>query len=245
MATKHITYLDNSGYMVELPTVTLVFDYYRDPAHKVVKALERRPDIPVVFFVTHHHPDHFNPDIFNLGQNHRRLYVLSNDIPSRDVRSDIPAEWMSRGDIAEGLTAGLRVQAFGSTDAGVSYYVTMPDGFTLFHAGDLNCWHWKEESTLSEIARAREAYNVELGRIAQAMPAVDVAFFPVDVRQGDECAEGAEAFLTKVATGAFFAMHFKGDSDKACRFEAYRLPEDVAGRTRFYCLDTPGQSVDL
>lgn len=243
--TKKITFLDNSGFMVELPAITLVFDYYRDPAHSVVKALEHKPDVPVIFFVTHNHPDHFNTEIFNLGQSHKRIYVLSNDIPTREIHDDMPIDWMSRGDIIEGLPEGLKVEAFGSTDAGVSYLVTMPCGLTIFHAGDLNFWHWDKESTEREVAKAKEQFEVELNRIAESMPSVDIAFFPVDVRQGENCAAGATEFLEKIAVGNFFPMHFKGSYEKACDFKAYKLPQSVSNRTKLFCLHKPGESVEL
>lgn len=242
---KKITFLDNSGFMVEYPDVVLVFDYYRAPAHNVVKTLEHKPDVPVIFFVTHNHSDHFNTNIFNLGQSHRRLYVLSNDIPSREVHDDMPIDWMSAGDIIEDLPGGVKVKAYGSTDAGVSYLVTMADGSTIFHAGDLNFWHWDQENSAREIHKEQEKFAVILNRIASEVKSVDVAFFPVDVRQGDNCAAGAEQFLMEIDVKNFFPMHFKGSYEKACDFPDYQLPADVAARTKMYCLHKPGEHVTL
>ena len=240
---KIITYLDNSGFMVEFPKVILIFDYYRDPAHCVVKTLEHKPDVPVIILVTHNHRDHFNTDIFNLGQSHRRLYVLSNDIPVREIHDDMPIDWMSRGDIIEGLPEGIKVHAFGSTDAGVSYLVVFPEGDTIFHAGDLNLWHWDEENTPREVEKARSLFTTELNRISESIAAVDVAFFPVDVRQGTNCAAGAEKFLSAIAVKNFFPMHFKGSYEQACDFANYRLPPEVSERTTMHCLHKPGDTV--
>lgn len=244
MATK-VTYLDNSGFMVEGPDVILIFDYFRDPAHEVKKALSHDSDRPVVFFVSHRHPDHFNPEIFNLAQNRHRVYVISNDVVANDIRDDVPVEWMSAGDVAEGLPGDIRVRAFGSTDAGVSYLVTMPDGFRIFHAGDLNYWHWKDESTPAEVEREHNRYTVILNRIASEVPEVDVAFFPVDTRLGADCQAGAVQFLSAIKVADFFPMHFKGEFDKACDFSAWNLPEAVVARTKLYCLHTPGDSETL
>ncbi len=244
MATK-VTFLENSGFMVEFPKIILVFDYISDPGHDVKKTLEHHPDKPVIFFVTHNHRDHFNTDIFNLGQSHKRLYVLSNDIPTREIHDDMPIDWMSAGDIIEGLPEGIKVQAFGSTDAGVSYLVTMADGYKIFHAGDLNNWHWDEESTEREAHKAKEDFTVIVDRIVSECPAVDIAFFPVDVRQGANCAAGAEQFLTAMKVNDFFPMHFKGKYETACDFAAYNLSDAVRKRTTFYCLHTPGQNVEL
>lgn len=137
-----VTYLDHSGFAVVLPTAVAVFDYFRDPTGALVKVIRENPELPVVFFVSHHHPDHFNPAIFNLAQDREVQYVLSNDIFSKVVHDDMPVAWVSPGDEVPGLLGGLDVRAFGSTDAGVSFLVTLPDGRKIFHAGDLNYWHW-------------------------------------------------------------------------------------------------------
>ncbi|MDE5744242.1 MAG: MBL fold metallo-hydrolase, partial [Paramuribaculum sp.] len=79
-----VTYLDHSGFAVQLPDVILVFDYYRDPSHALHKILENNPDTPIVFFVSHRHKDHYNTGIYEMAQNHRRVYVTSNDVPARD-----------------------------------------------------------------------------------------------------------------------------------------------------------------
>lgn len=244
MTTK-VTYLDNSGFIVETDSLFLVFDYWRDPAHKVVKSLEHQPDKPVTFLVSHNHRDHFNPEIFNLGQNHRRVFVLSNDIASNKIRSDMPVEWMSAGDIAENLPGDITIHAYGSTDAGVSYVVQFKDGFTIFHAGDLNNWHWDEENTESEARKAKEHFTNVINRIADDRHMFDIAFFPVDTRQGENCASGAEQFLDKFEVHNFFPMHFNGDFGRACDFEEYKLSDAAARRSTLYCLHKPGQSIEI
>ena len=123
-----VTYIDHSGFMVVTDDVIMVFDYFRDPSHSVVKTLEKYPELPVVFFVSHHHKDHYNPDIFNLAQSHERLYVMSNDIFQRHGDSKIPTAGMSAGDRIENVIGGLTVDAFGSTDLGVSFAVTDSHG---------------------------------------------------------------------------------------------------------------------
>ncbi|MDE6206453.1 MAG: MBL fold metallo-hydrolase [Muribaculaceae bacterium] len=241
-----VTFLDNSGFIVDCPDVVMVFDYYRDPAHDLVKLLRKDTDKPVVFFVTHNHADHFNTDIFNLAQDHKRLYVLSNDIPTREIHDTMPIDWMSAGDTIEDLPGGIaKVQAYGSTDAGVSYVVTMSDGTTFFHAGDLNNWHWDAESTSREAHKAQEKFTVELDRIAEAHPSLDVAFFPVDTRQGENCSAGARQFLDTIAVGDFFPMHFKGSYETACDFDAYNLNAAVKARTTMHCLHKPGDTAEV
>ena len=159
-----VTYLDHSGFAVTTPEAVMVFDYYKDPDKKLEKVLREAPDQDVVFFVSHHHPDHFNAAIFELAQDRRRTYVLSNDIFSRLVpQKGVSVAWMSPGDVIEQIPGVSKVQAFRSTDVGVAYAITLPDGRVVFHAGDLNDWHWSEVSTRAEV-RYAEAKFTEIVR---------------------------------------------------------------------------------
>ena len=59
------------------------------------------------------------------------------------------------------------IQAFGSTDVGVSWYIET-EGKRLFHAGDLNNWHWVEECTKEESMQYEKAYLGELKDILKS-----------------------------------------------------------------------------
>ena len=120
----HVTKLERSGYMLELPDSILVFDYTRDQGHRVEKALREQPEKAVVFFVTHNHRYTFDTDIFNMAQSHKRVYVLSNDIPTREIHDDMPIAWMSAGDRIEDVAGkGINVEAL-DAGSGIAYYVT-------------------------------------------------------------------------------------------------------------------------
>lgn len=235
-----VTFLDHSGFAVVTPTAIAVFDYYRDPAKALEKVLRENKDLPVVFFVSHHHPDHFNPAIFNLAQDRERCYVLSNDIFSKVVHDNLAVAWMSPGDVQEGLPGNLTVRAFGSTDAGVSYLVTLPDGRKIFHAGDLNYWHWNEESTVDEVKKAYGQFVHHITRLQEVAPDIDLAFFPVDPRLGQDFADGARLFLENINVKYFIPMHFWGAYKSACEFEQYSTDN-----TESFCLHVPGESVEL
>lgn len=236
-----ITYLDHSGFVVELPTATLVFDYYRDPSHALHKILEHRSELPVIFFVSHRHPDHYNPGIYELAQNCKRTYVVSNDVPAKEIPSTLAVQGMSPGDYVESLPGGIAVRAYGSTDSGVSFLVTTADGKKIFHAGDLNNWHWSDDSTPREVAKAEDHFRVIINRIAADTPAIDVAMFPVDTRMGTDFARGARQFLQTVKVANFLPMHFGNKYDEACDFAQYGNPAS----TTFHCLHRPGQFVTI
>ena len=236
-----VTYLDHSGFVVTLPKAILVFDYFRDPSHALNHILGDYPELPVVFFASHHHPDHHNTSIYEIAQDHRRMYVLSNDIPARDIPGTLEVQGMSAGDVVESLPGDITVKAYGSTDEGVSFLVTLPDGKTIFHAGDLNDWHWQDESTFKEVEAAHVQFVKILNRISEEVTTIDVAFFPVDPRQGSDYFRGAREFMGKIKVKNFFPMHFDGKYMEACNFAEY----EVGGETHCYCLHHPGHSVEI
>jgi len=239
----HITYLSHSGFAVATADVVMVFDYCRDPADALAGVLDAAPGLPVVFFVSRAHPDHYNPDIFFLAQDRCRAYILSSDTNPRCAGPQCGILTMGAGDRADDIPGGLSVQAYGSTDAGVCFAVTTRDGKTIFHAGDLNNWHWAESNPPREVARADAEFRRALARIARGHPSLDVAFFPVDVRQGRDFAVGATEFVEAIRVTDFFPMHFDANYIVACDFGVY--PFHTKADTTFHCLSEPGESVTL
>lgn len=235
-----ITYLSHSGFAVTLDKAILVFDYYRDPSHALHRVLEDNPGKPVVFFVSHRHKDHFKPEIFEIAQNHKRLYVISNDVPAQVIPSTLDVAGMSAGDIIDNLPGDITVKAYGSTDKGVSFMVTDADGEKIFHAGDLNDWQWIDEMTPQQMEKAHAEFRTIVNRIAEENPSVSVLFFPVDTRLGADAGEGAKYFMEKIEVADFFPMHFNGDYRQACDFKEY-APDG----TSCHCLREPGESIEL
>lgn len=235
-----VTYLEHSAFAVTLSDAILVFDYVRDPSHALKRILDKNPELPVIFFATHNHPDHYSKSVYEIAQNHNRTYVLSNDIPAMNVPTTLSVAGISAGDVIDNLPGGVSVKAYKSTDKGVSLLVTTSTGQKIFHAGDLNDWTWSEESTEREIRKADEEFKVIVNHIASEVPAVDIAMFPVDVRQGADYARGARYFLQAIKVHDFFPMHFNGDYHKACDFADY-APEGVS----CHCLHEPGESIEL
>jgi len=103
------------------------------------------------------------------------------------------------------LSRHVKVKAFDSTDEGLSYLVEM-DGIRIFHAGDLNNWHWREESTPREIEEAERDFQ----QVMETMRGekVDVAFFPVDPRLGMMFDAGPNYFAMVVKPRLMIPMHF-------------------------------------
>lgn len=235
-----VTYLDNSGFMVTTEKFILVFDFYRDPSRALHHTLERNPELPVIFLVSHKHDDHYNPGIYEMAQGHRRVYIVSNDIPAMKIPSTLEVQGMSPGDSVENLPGGVAVKAYGSTDEGVSYRVTLPCGRTIFHGGDLNDWHWQDEATFKEVEKAHTDFEKVIHRIKEENDGFFIAMFAVDPRLGSDYARGAREFLQTFKVDNFFPMHFQGKEKEACDFATYAT---TAGAT--HCLAHPGNNVDL
>lgn len=232
-----VTFLDHSGFAVVTPAATAVFDYYRDPSHALVKLIREYPGLPVIFFVSHRHPNHYSREIFNLAQDREVQYVLSDDIPSSTVRDDLPVAWAAGGDDID-LIGGLHVKAFGPTDSGISYLVTLPDGRKIFHAGDLN--FKRRDEGAEAVKSAYLKFSGVIQRLQEVAPEIDIAFFPVDPRVGNGYSDGARIFLENIAVKDFFPMHFKDEYKAACEFEDY-----TTDNTDSFCLHVPGESVEL
>lgn len=237
-----ITYLDHSGFAVTLPDAILVFDLIRDPSHALHHILNANKELPVVFFVTHNHPDHHNPDIYEMAQDHKRTYVISNDVKAMNIPSTLDVAGMSPGDVIDNVPGCQSVKAYGSTDAGVSYLVTTTDGRTIFHGGDLNLWHWKDESTKAEVQKAENDFKKILNRISSEVKTIDVAMFDVDPRLGTDFSQGATMFTEAVEVKNFIPMHFAASNhQEVCLFSAYiKSPQ-----THCICLSSPGQHVNI
>lgn len=199
-------YLAHSGFLVDTGGPVMIFDYYKDtPRGGTLKdgvidasALKGRD---VYVFVSHIHHDHFNPVIFQweawAGQIH---YILSHDVPMRTGAVRIrPGETRTAGD--------AQVRALCSNDEGVAFLVKC-NGVCVFHAGDLNWWHWNGES---------RAYNDGMGQHYREQidllqgEQIDTAFIPVDPRLEDKYILGVDYFMRRVGADHVVPMHLWDD----------------------------------
>lgn len=192
-------YIFHSGFKVETNDLVMIFDYYQGP-------VELPKDKKIYVFSSHAHLDHFNPQILLWQEEHPALkYIFSSDI-----KGAIPTpkdNYLFMEPYAEALIDSLKIKTYGSTDEGVSFFVqlTENDGVTIFHAGDLNWWHWWGESP-EEIKLAEKMFKEEMAKIKGL--AIDLAFFPVDPRLEHYYDIGGEYFIQEVQPKIFVPMHF-------------------------------------
>lgn len=204
-----VTFLAHSGFSVSVGQHFLLFDYFRGmfPGNQI------KQHKYALAFASHSHSDHFNKKIFHMSQyNPGARYVLSDDIKHKNEQ----ARHMKPGDVWK--ADDIEVHAFGSTDLGVSYGVIC-DGVKIFHAGDLNLWSWRAQSTKEEIDEAIEMFDREVNLIPLTMDEFDIAFFPVDPRLRKDAGEGATIFLNTVDVKYMFPMHFWGKFNVVKKFK--------------------------
>lgn len=252
-----IIYIWHDCFAVSTPQANFVFDYWLDSdgAARDYPAFldEFDSSRPLFVLVSHFHKDHYNPAIFGWASRFDDIhYIVSRDVFKRMRHIVSPTsvyhgpkvspEQVSVLHNNESFTkGGTVVTAFPSTDVGNSYMVES-GGIRIFHAGDLNCWLWIDESTPGEIRRAREDYKVCLDTIAARLgeSPIDYCFFPVDSRIGSGYTEGPSEFVRRFNVRHFFPMHFElGDE----RERAVRRQDAV--NTTLYANPARGEYIPL
>ncbi|MDR1407814.1 MAG: MBL fold metallo-hydrolase [Tannerella sp.] len=234
-----LTYIYHSGFVVEGENATIVFDYFKDSDDAFIR--HRLPSFPGKMYVlaSHAHPDHFREDIMKWKQQRPDIrYILSRDILQKRPAGPPDAHYLEKGDLWS--DDRLHVRAFGSTDVGVSFLVET-EGKQIFHAGDLNNWHWKDESTEDEVRESDKHFLSELADIRQTVARVDLAMFPVDPRLGTDYMLGAKQFVDRIRVDLFSPMHFGRAYAQAAAFKPFA---ERAG-CRFAAWKTQGESIEF
>lgn len=233
------TFLDHSGFLVELADVCLLFDWWKG-------ALPPLPEKPLAVFVSHRHEDHFSPAVFSLADGKRPVrFLLGRDIRPTEknrARWGLTDELLSLcrflgGNEHAEVFPGVTVETLPSTDEGVAF-VAGACGRTVYHAGDLHWWHWEGED---------KAWNrnmeVNFQRFLRPLEGrhIDLAMVPLDGRLEDAFDWGLAYFLTHTDTDTVLPMHQWGQFALTERFCA--LHPELAPRIR--PVTAPGQTFTI
>lgn len=236
-------YLDHSGVAVKTQNHLLLFDLFGDILNWEQGGglgegrlnPEQIAGEDVLIFVSHEHEDHFDPKIFELKKHLKK------------VRYVLPEEFDEVIDDAVFVHSNMSVQlddckitTFDSTDIGVAYLVEI-DGKLIYHAGDLNWWHWEgeeEEFNLDQQRRYQQQMKLLSREVGKRE--IDLAFVPVDPRLEDDCLRGVTCFAQNVNAKAIVPIHFWGDPSVFDRIQ-------TAEQARFFadkivCLHQRGDS---
>lgn len=189
-----VTFLGHSGFLVETEDMYLLFDYYKG------RLPEIDPGKKMAVFVSHSHYDHYGKEIFRLRQSAESVrYILSDDISAGNEQDIL---YMHPNQTAE--TEGLQITTLRSNDEGVAFLVKYR-GRTLYHAGDLNWWHWEGEPEEYN-KKMRRSYQSEINKLQKEK--INAAFVPVDPRLGEQYCWGLDCFMKRTETEKVFPMHF-------------------------------------
>lgn len=232
----NVTYLNHSGFFVELDTVCLLFDYWQGelPAPVAGKAL--------LAFASHAHHDHYNPEIFAYAAEWGRAKViLGNDIRlSAKRKAALGVEdsaFVRLGADRRETILGAEIRTLHSTDAGVAFLV-QADGRRIYHAGDLNWWVWDGEPEADNAAMT-EAFLRETEKL-KGIP-IDLAFLTLDVRQEADAFKGFDHCMRTLEIEKAVPMHSFGDY--SAHHAIVHAPLSEPYREKILLMTEPGKMI--
>jgi L-ascorbate metabolism protein UlaG (beta-lactamase superfamily) len=213
-------YIYHSCFVYSEADLLIVYDYWRDPDGLLPKFLEEaeREEKEVYFIVSHYHEDHFNPDIVRWCEErkneHWHLLPSYDTVRRRRIDKSLPLAVLRFGETVQ--TPHFTLQAYRSTDVGVSTVVTLHDGATLYHAGDCNNWYFPLPSDGEDMSshvkvtpdQMEKLFLSILRDLCKDHPSIDHAMFPVDPRLGQEMLRGPLQFIKTINVRHFHPMHY-------------------------------------
>lgn len=223
-----ITYIFHSSFLVETKEHILIFDYIKNQNidENTLKNKFSSTHKDIYVFVTHSHDDHFDPSIFSWNEFNTNIkYIISDDI---FIEREVPnLYYIDKYNYLK--QNNILIETYGTTDKGLSFFVSV-DGLNIYHSGDLNWWHWKNDDNKSQL-KEEEDYKKEVDMLQNKN--IDIAFVPVDPRLEEYYYLGAEYFLEYIKPNLLVPMHF-GDKvevshDLNEKFESKYLESKIWG----------------
>jgi len=197
-----ITYINHSSFLAEAEHSVFLFDYYQG----VLPAIPETKKLYV--FASHHHGDHFSPDIFKLADTHPDIqFVLSTDIFPSNVPAPLHDKTVHLKAHAAWSDPYITVTTLNSTDEGVAFLIRCEDK-TIYHAGDLNWWRWEGEPDYWN-QQMEENFKKFIEPLRNMK--IDIAFIPLDPRQEKDYCLGMDYYLALTDTKTIYPMHCWGD----------------------------------
>ena len=222
-----VTFIEHSSFMVEMEQNVLLFDYYQGeiPSFDGSKTL--------YVFASHSHADHYDPAIWKLKEQYKDIHYILSD----DIKDDEGAVVMKAHEKKE--VAGIKIETLRSNDMGVAFLVKV-EGKTIYHAGDLNWWHWNGESE-EDNEYYKKTFQDEMKYLEGKK--IDLAFMLLDPRQEKDFYLGMDDFMRMVGADVVFPMHFWGDFEVTDRFKVLECAKDY--KDRIVKISTTGESFEI
>ncbi|KAI4448068.1 hypothetical protein C823_002587 [Eubacterium plexicaudatum ASF492] len=210
-----VTFLHHSSFLVELEHTILLFDYFAGDRVNgfcftgAIPPLDSEKDFYV--FASHKHQDHFDMDNLKLAEQYKNVrFVFSKDC--KMTRNFLKKHGYPQ-EITEKITytapektyeiGTMKVRTLTSTDEGVAFCV-QAEGKHIYHAGDLNWWHWEGVGDLIN-GRMERSFKREMRKIENEH--FDLAFVLLDPRQENDAWKGFGYFMRHIDADHVFPMH--------------------------------------
>lgn len=246
-----IIYIHHSTFCVEIEDRVLVFDYYNGvgvPSFTYHGKMPEYPrETPIYVFSSHSHRDHFDMEVLKWRERYPNIhYIFAKEIKKKLGNSVFKRLGVTEEDktkityVKPGETyeiADLKVQTLLSTDSGVAYLVSVC-GKVIYHAGDLNWWHWEEES--EEFNRWQEETYKQQIKLLNGRK-IDLSFVTVDPRLGNNQFLGIDFFMQQVKTGYVLPMHLWKHYELIKQYR--QKPENSGWRERILTVDRENQEI--
>lgn len=210
-----VTFLHHSSFLVEMQENILIFDYFQGKDIKGYHFGGKLPKLSqeknIYVFASHKHQDHFDMDNLKLA----KLYNNIHFIFSKDCK--MSRNFLIKHGYEEGIKrfityvapdkdyaiADIEIHTLRSTDEGVAFCVKA-EGKNIYHAGDLNWWHWEGDEDAKNIKREAD-FKLEMQKIKEEH--FDLAFVPLDPRQEEHAFKGFGYFMENINADCVFPMH--------------------------------------
>ncbi|KAJ51989.1 L-ascorbate metabolism protein UlaG (beta-lactamase superfamily) [Clostridium tetanomorphum] len=241
-----IHYLYHDGFAVETTNHFLIFDYYYNTPmgeemnlqNGVVGLDDIKNKKNIFVFSSHGHHDHFNPVILDWEKYNSEIkYILSSDITLPEYKNNYYTIWENK----DLQLDDIYIKTFHSTDIGVAFLVKV-DGLTIFHAGDLNWWNWKEDP-IEERVKMELDFKKEITKLEGEN--INIAFFPVDPRLEEFSYLGGKYFIEKIHPEMFIPMHFWAKNSITKDFKNKILESSHEISTNIIEIFSRGQIINL
>lgn len=215
-----VNYIHHSSFYIQFEKKVLVFDYYDGKSAGECIYDGKMPEFPedmeMYVFSSHSHRDHFDMEVLKWSYRYNKIhYIFAKEIkkklgnsalkrllPDRDVQEiKEKIHYVKPKERLE--VAGVTVETLLSTDSGVAFLVEC-EGKNIYHAGDLNWWHWEGESEEDNQYQAK-TYQEQIGILSEKH--IDVAFVVLDARQEKDMFLGIDYFMKHVKADYVIPMH--------------------------------------
>ncbi len=182
-----IRHIYHSGVEILSEKYQLIIDYFEGDLE-----LDRTRE--TIFLVSHGHDDHYTKKIHDFN----KTVILYEGIDYRDKNTLAlgPGDCLDYKDI--------KIKTSGSTDQGLSFEIEL-EGKKLIHVGDLNNWVWPEDTREERETMEKDFLNY----LSVFSSQVDVLFFPVDYRLGENYCLGPDQAIEVLNPKLLLPLHFR------------------------------------